>query len=138
MPDGDSLITAPAVAANSALYLRGTERLYAFDSAGEILWSRPVGPPPSPPSVAEPVPLADSGVVLATSNGRVTAWSPAGEEMWTFELPAGGRLVGHPQVSPNGMIWLATGTDLMALSPAGKSVIQRKLQRPSADEPAEP
>jgi hypothetical protein len=44
LPDGDRLQAAPAIGANSLVYLRGGKRLYAVDSQGNLSWQAPLGP----------------------------------------------------------------------------------------------
>ncbi len=115
---GERLIVPPRVAGNSTTYLRTQIRLLVLGVDGALIWSRAF-PELIDPSIATPVPLLDSGVIVAARSHEILALDPDGTQRWVFTLPAGERIVAPPRPSPNGEVNLLTNQAVVRLGVDG-------------------
>jgi len=134
MPDGVPLQGRIAVAANSNAYARTSRTLLAIGVNGTLAWSVELPPATLPPHLASPVPLPDSGVVVAVAVDRLQSFTADGHTKGFIELAPGTRLKDAPQVAPNGAVLLATDTALLWYSDGGAPLAQQLFSR-SAEAP---
>jgi hypothetical protein len=63
--------------------------------------------------------LSNRCVLVASSASLVKSLVASGVAMWEFTTPAGAPLRTHPQVAPNGAVYLATAGNVIALGAGG-------------------
>ena len=134
IPDGAPIQGRLAVAANSNAYARTARSLIAIGVRGELVWSVELPLANLPTHLASPVPLPDSGVVVAVAVDRLQSFNADGHTKGFIELAPGTRLKDAPQVAPNGAVLIATDTALLWYSDGGAPLAQQPFSR-SAEAP---
>lgn len=143
LPDGERVQGLPAVAADSSLYVRTTNTLWAFTLAGEVRWKKTMPVWQDEYGFGQPTPLSNSGVLVAENENTLVAFEPNGAEMWRFTLPHNEKLNAVPKMALNGMVSLATDVAIIQLRGDGImqwyrlfSLAQSQTPTPPAPAPA--
>ena len=118
--DGVQLSTSPAVLRGGTILWPGPrDTLYALNENGGLLWSLRLPGQPLSPAIG-----ADGRIYVADQSGRLTALqvtSTSHRTLWTLEL--GGRDDASPTIAPDGTIYSASGSDLVAVRDEGAAAM---------------
>ncbi len=111
--DRSDLAGGVSIGPTGTMYAHGAGRLHAVDvETGVDVWSRVVGTM-SPQTQNEGVTVAAEGrLYLADQDGVVSAWSPDGDFLWSYDLvPLSDDVInpGAPVIGENGVLYVTGG-----------------------------
>jgi outer membrane protein assembly factor BamB len=109
--------SAIAIGSDGTIYVgaAGTG-IYAVTSQGAVRWNTSEFTPG--PVFGAPIVRADGSIVYADAGGGLYCVSPEGTLLWVDRVMRGGGL-GSPAISPDGTIYLTSGSDGLAAFEGG-------------------
>ena len=128
--EGESIVTAPAVAQDSTTYLLTSAALRAYDVDGNERFKHTL-PFGNEDNVRDRSMMllasSDSSAIVSDGVKRVVKIDARGEQTWDFTLPEGDHLVAPVAIGPNGSAYLRTAAYLYVVGADGEVRWRQRL-----------
>jgi hypothetical protein len=107
-PNGSSVQSAPAMGADSTIYLGTTLALYALDELAQIKWSHFI------PGGIVSTPAVDSNKVVYVGSLFDTLYAIRSDEVVLWKFYTGGIIACSPTIGPDGRIYLGSSNGALS------------------------